>query len=140
MLLPPANEVWGKVIFLHPLSLCSQRGGACLSARWDTTPTPLGPCTPPNHAPHPLRDHAPSPAQSMLGDTVNARAVRILLECNFVMMAPHLPWTAPAPITPSPGQHRLQPPSEQPPPPFAPLTFFHIVLKRRRKSKKEFLG
>ena len=26
----------------------------------------------------------PSPQQSMLGDTVNARAVRILLECNLV--------------------------------------------------------
>ena len=27
----------------------------------------------------------PPPVQSMLGDTVNARAVRILLECNLVV-------------------------------------------------------
>ena len=37
---------------------------------------------------HPPRRHPPGVdtplAQSMLGDTVNARAVRILLECNFV--------------------------------------------------------
>ena len=54
----------------------------------DTTPrdhaAPLRPCT------HP-QDHAPPPGpctlppQSMLGDTVNARAVRILLECNLVL-------------------------------------------------------
>ena len=133
ILLPPANEVWGKVIFLH-LSVILFTGGVCLSACWDTTPRtmhPPGPCTPRDHAPpqdhappgtmHFPRDHAPLPkwdhahtpqdhalpprdhspppprtmhppslgpctplAQSMLGDTVNARAVRILLECNFV--------------------------------------------------------
>ena len=32
---------------------------------------------------HPQSRHPP-PAKSMLGDTVNARAVRILLECNLV--------------------------------------------------------
>ena len=37
-------------------------GGVCLSACWDTPP----------------------PEQSILGDTVNERAVCILLECNLV--------------------------------------------------------
>ena len=32
----------------------------------------------------PWSRHPPHPEQSMLGDTVNARAVRILLECNLV--------------------------------------------------------
>ena len=36
-LLPPANEVWGKVIFLH-LSVILFTVGVCLSACWDTTP------------------------------------------------------------------------------------------------------
>ena len=35
-LLPPANEVWGKVIFLH-LFVILFTGGVCLSACWDTT-------------------------------------------------------------------------------------------------------
>ena len=47
---------------------------------------PPRPGTPP---PHPQARHAPPwpgtpPVQSMLGDTVNAWAVRILLECNLV--------------------------------------------------------
>ena len=40
---------------------------------------PPGPGTPPRDQVH------PPPARSMLGDTVNVRAVRILLECNLVM-------------------------------------------------------
>ena len=65
-----------------------------------TATTPLGADTaptsrhPPEQTPllrsrHPPRADTtpgadPPPAQSMLGDTVNARAVRILLECNLV--------------------------------------------------------
>ena len=33
---------------------------------------------------YPTLEQTPPPAQSMLGDTVNARAVRILLECKLV--------------------------------------------------------
>ena len=33
----------------------------------------------------PPKTRHPPPAQSMLGGTVNARAVRILLECNLVI-------------------------------------------------------
>ena len=44
---------------------------------------PLGADTPLGSR-HPLDRHLP-PAQSMLGDTVNARAVRILLECNLLV-------------------------------------------------------
>ena len=38
-LLPPANEVWGKVIFSEACVKNSvHRGEVCLSACWDTTP------------------------------------------------------------------------------------------------------
>ena len=40
--------------------------------------------TPPGSRHPPQSRHAPLPVQSMLWDTVNARAVRILLECNLV--------------------------------------------------------
>ena len=91
------------------------RGGVCLSACWDTTPpprpgtpqnqapldqeppqeqtppgpAPLGPGTPLlEQTPHPpgVDTHPPPPERSMLGDTVNERAVRILLECNLVLL------------------------------------------------------
>ena len=133
ILLPPANEVWGKVIFLHLSVILFTRGGLpqCMlgyhprenapprtmhppgpwtspgtmhpspSGTMHTPPqdhahtprtmhSPQGPCTPPPRTMHPLPGtmHPPGimhpPAQSILGDTVNARAVRILLECNFV--------------------------------------------------------
>ena len=49
------------------------------------TKHPLGPCTPQtmhhHHHHYPPQDHA----HPRLGDTVNARAVRILLECNLVI-------------------------------------------------------
>ena len=90
---------WGKVMFLQA-SVILLTGGVCLSACWDTTTTPPLKQTPPRRAytPHGADippgadppDQAPPsweqtpPPQSMLGDTVNARAVRILLECNLV--------------------------------------------------------
>ena len=69
-------------------------GGVCLSACWDITPPtsrhppeadtlgsrPAGADTLPGADTPPSRH----PPQSMLGVTVNARAVRILLECNLV--------------------------------------------------------
>ena len=58
--LPPATKLEQGYVFT---GVCdSVHRGVCLSACWDTTP----------------------PAQSMLGDTVNALAVRILLECNLL--------------------------------------------------------
>ena len=45
--------------------------------------TPPGPDTPRDYT-HPPGLSTPPPAQSMLQDTVNVRAVRILLECNLV--------------------------------------------------------
>ena len=90
-LLPPANEVWDKVIFLHLfVILFTGGGGVCLSACWDTTPRTLhhpptmpprtmNPPPPPgtmhpsrtmrthpqDYAPpgtmHPPQDHAPPP-------------------------------------------------------------------------------
>ena len=88
-----------KVIFLHlSVSHSVHRGcGVCLSACWDTPPG--------RHPPHPQgADTLPGadtpqeqisvppspweqtpPAQCMLGDTGNKRAVRILLECILVV-------------------------------------------------------
>ena len=78
----------------------SVRGGVCLSACWDTTPQDQAhprPGTAPSwdqvhpptrHTPPPPRPGTPKtrhpPAQCMLGDMVNKRAVCILLECNLV--------------------------------------------------------
>ena len=61
-----------KVMFLHLSVSHSVHRGVGLSAYWDTPPgqTPLGADIP--------------PAQCMLGDTGNKRAVRILLECILV--------------------------------------------------------
>ena len=38
--LPPANEVWGKVIFSQASVILLTGGGVCLSACWDTPPLP----------------------------------------------------------------------------------------------------
>ena len=78
-LLLTANKVWGKVIFLH-LFVILFTWGVFLSACWDTTPLP-GPGT---HTPRADTPRPPPLEQSMLGDRVNERAVRILLECNLV--------------------------------------------------------
>ena len=71
LLLPPANEVWGKVMFLH-LSVCPQgEWGVMMSLPvMDSTPPPSGTAEPP-----PPGQHHP----------VNKRAVGILLECFFVL-------------------------------------------------------
>ena len=67
MLLPPANEVWGNVIFSEACvknSVHSGGGGGESASVHAGIPPP--------------------PEQSMLEDTVNERAVCILLECNLV--------------------------------------------------------
>ena len=57
--LPPANEVWGKVIFFTPVCHSVHRGGEYLTRyppRPGTPPDqvhPLGPGTPPNQVHHP---------------------------------------------------------------------------------------
>ena len=84
--LSSANEVWGKVTFLH-LSVILFTGGVYPSMQWGTHPgppranthipwtdTPLGADTP-----------LPSPPPPRLRDKVNKRAVRILLECILVL-------------------------------------------------------
>ena len=64
----------GQGLYFHRhVSRILFTGGVCLSACWDTPP---GADPPPDQTP---------PAQSMLGDMVNAQAVRILLECNLVV-------------------------------------------------------
>ena len=68
-------------------SVCQEfcpQGGVCLSACLDTPP-PQEQRHPPEQTP-PGADPpgADPPAQCMLGDTVNKRAVCILLECNLV--------------------------------------------------------
>ena len=61
---------WGKVMFLHVCVILFSVH--VLSACWDTHPPWQG---------DPPGKETP-PAQCMLGDTVNKRAVCILLECN----------------------------------------------------------
>ena len=106
-LLPPANEVWGKVIFLH-VSVILLTGGST----WVGTPrgryTPLGRYTPQAGTPpgqvHPLDRYTPwtgtpprqvhppgqvhlppgTPPGNACWDMVNKRMVRILLECILV--------------------------------------------------------
>ena len=128
MLLPPANEVWGKVIFLHPFVPLFTEGGQPASVHAGTPSQP-----PWDHAPprtmHPTPSgtmHPPS-AQSMLGDTVNARTVRILLECNFVMMAPPLDSTSP---------YNPPPLHSNPPLPLRTLNVFSHSAKAKTKVEK----
>ena len=107
--LPPANEVWGKVIFSVARIENSVWGGGgglpqCMLRYPPQEQTPPRPGTPQDQAPpgsrhppdqapprtrHPLGTDTPQtrhplPAQCMLGDTVNKWAVYILLECNLV--------------------------------------------------------
>ena len=89
--LPPANEVWGKVIFsqasvglylgggVHPYGgiegVCIQwggGGGGGSASRWKRGLHPGGLGRPPPHR--------------ILWDTVNKQAVRILLECILVAL------------------------------------------------------
>ena len=77
---------WGKVMFLQA-SVILLTGGGSASVHAGTPPREQIPQT--RHPPRadPPGQAPPSPQemqQSMLGDTVNARAVRILLECNLV--------------------------------------------------------
>ena len=100
-LLPPANEVWGKVIFLH-LSVILFKGGSASVHAGKTPPTqeqtppgadtpgadPAGTDTPEEQTPlqeqTPPQEQTPLWAQCMLGDTANKQVVRILLECILV--------------------------------------------------------
>ena len=103
------NEVGARLCFHRRVWFCSQGGlPQCMlgyhppppGSRPPQSRTP-GAGTPPSRHPskqaplqskhppsrHPPPEQAPPPpAQSMLGDTVNARAVRILLECNLVYL------------------------------------------------------
>ena len=105
--LPPANEVWGKVIFSEACVKNSvHRGGVPDPPPGPGRYPPPGPgrypprpgrYTPPDQAGTPPRDQAGTPPPGQAGtpppdqagnppprDTVNARAVRILLEWNLV--------------------------------------------------------
>ena len=98
---------WGKVIFLQASVILSTGGGSAsvhagipppVSGHPPRSRHPPEPDNPPGADRHPHRADTPevgtpleqtpprsrqTPLQSMLGDTVNARAVRILLECKL---------------------------------------------------------
>ena len=96
LLLPPANEICEGYVFTR---VCHSVhwGGVSASVHAGIPPaanTPPGADTPRANTPTPRRRHPPSkhppppgadtsPVQCMLGDTVNKRAVCILLECNL---------------------------------------------------------
>ena len=99
VLLPPANEVWGKVIFsVACVKNSVHRGKRSASvharippppSRADHPPPPgqdtLGPGTPPPDQAPPLSRHPPYIHTVHAGRyTVKKRAVFILLECNLV--------------------------------------------------------
>ena len=85
--LPPANEVWGKVISLQP-SVCPRGGGFA----WPVprgVPGQIPPRTRPSRdqtppGPDPPLGRHPAPNFFFFWHTLNARAVRILLECILV--------------------------------------------------------
>ena len=79
-----SQRSWGKVIFLH-LSVILLTGGVCTHPRADA-PLDRHPSRADTlRADNPLGRHAPFPLHSACWDTVNKRAVRILLECNLVL-------------------------------------------------------
>ena len=87
--LPPVNEAWGKVMFSH-LSVILFMGGVYPIACWNTPPNRTTPRrTPPlgRHPPsrHPPGQTTPFSPTCILQDTVNKRAVRILLDCILVV-------------------------------------------------------
>ena len=85
VLLPSATKLGQGNIFRSVCPEFCPQGGVCPVACWDTHPeqTPRGADTPLSR--HPPRTKHP-PAQCMLGDTGNKRAVRILLECILVLL------------------------------------------------------
>ena len=84
-----SQRSWGKVIFSHASVILFTGGlpqcmlGYCPPPQGPGKHPPPGPGTP---SQGPGRHHPPPPPpeQSILGDTVNERAVCILLECNLV--------------------------------------------------------
>ena len=96
----PPQRSWGKVMFLQACVILFTGGGSASvhagipsppGSRHPQEQTPQEDAPPQSRLPgnrHPPQSsHPPGadpPPQSMLGDTVNARAVRILLECNLV--------------------------------------------------------
>ena len=89
--LPPANEVWGKVIFLHLSVILFTRGSTWASTpRAGTSPAPQAGRPPGRYTPWagtPSRAGTPptgTPPGNACWDTFNKREVRILLECILV--------------------------------------------------------
>ena len=94
--LPPATKLGQGNIFRSVCQEFCSQGGVCTIACWDTPPP--GPeadppqeqrQTPPDQRQTPPPGADP-PAQCMLGDTGNKRAVRILLECILVSTNNHV--------------------------------------------------
>ena len=100
-LLPPANEVWGKVIFWH-LFVILFTGGECLTPPWPGADTPQGPGadTPPD-----LEQTPPTWTRCTPWDQVHPPESR------------HPPGPGAPPRSRQPPRTRCTPPQEQPPPP-----------------------
>ena len=77
-LITPLKQSLGQGYIFAPVCYSVHKGGGvCLSAYWNSRPPRAD--TPPPRSRSPCAVHA-----CMLGDTVNKRAVRILLECILV--------------------------------------------------------
>ena len=82
--LGPGTPPWDQV---HPPGADTHPPGPGTPPRSRHPPgtgNPPGADTPWTRYPPPPSEQTPPQVQSMLGNTVNTRAVRILLECNFV--------------------------------------------------------
>ena len=117
--LPPANEVWGKVIFLHLFVILFIGGYASVHAG---IPLPPGPGTPQDQAPlqdhAPPWDHAPPGTMHTPPDQAPPRPGTPLGPCT-----PPGPCAPPGPGTPRTSHPQDQsPPQDQAPPRPAPST------------------
>ena len=96
----PQMKFGARWYFYTCLSFCSKWGGGSLpQCMLGYQPPPTRHTPPPPrtmHPPTPPRDHATLPRDQ--GDTVNAWAVRILLECNLVTSYDHMLWSLEAKV------------------------------------------
>ena len=84
----PQRSCGQGYVFTRVCDSVNRGGGVCLSACWDTTPSPLEQTHPREQTPPPQSRYPPKqtppPPRSRHRHTVNERPVRILLECILV--------------------------------------------------------
>ena len=136
MLLPPVNEVWGKVIFLHPFVPLFTEGGQPASVHAGIPPQPSWHhAPPPDHAPQPLRDHAPPLGAEHAGRYGQCAGGTHPTGMQFCYDGTSLDSTSP--YNPPP-LHSIpfNPLHSNPPPPLRTLNVFSHIAKAKTKVEK----